>query len=246
MLALTILWAAFVHPVKSADATGATALSLQEHLQAPAAPYAASWCSATVRPAAYGLSALSRGSLVAAWSEGALCVGVDGMAGGGWTDLSVVGSVRIPITSALALGLRGSAFRRGAVGFESTLGGGLSTQIRLLLDPTWSVVCSVDDLLQLHTRFQPPSGTLRLGAAWEGAVTASAVASVQAEGAPDLHLAVLVPISTGVDLRARTGTAPLRLAAAVRLAVPSIPVLAVDVEWVGSLGMRTTWSIDLP
>ncbi len=246
MLVLTILLAAFVHPALAADATGATALSLLEHLLAPAAPYADSWCSATIRPAAYGLSALSRGSLAAALSDGSVCFGLDGMAGGGWTDLSIVAAVGIPITTGFRFGARGSVFRRGADGFAPTMGGVVSTQVHVILDPTWSVVCSVDDLLQLHTRFQPPSGTLRLGAAWEGAVTASAVASVQAAGAPDLHLSVLAPVSPNVHLRARTGTAPLRFAAAVRVAVASVPLLSVDVEWVGSLGMRTTWSIDLP
>lgn len=244
MLVLTILSVAFVHPVRAVDVTGATALTLSDRLLAPSAPYEASWCTVTLKPAAYGLAALSRGSVVAAWWQGDLCAGLEGMAGGGWTDLSLITTLRIPFTTAFSFGFRGSAMRRGADGFAPVVGGALSPHVRIILDPTWSVVCSVDDLLQFHTRFQPPSGTLRLGAAWEGAVTASAVISVSAVSAPDLQMSAVASVRPELDLRARIGTAPLRVAAAVRLAVASLPGVTADVEWVGPLGVRSTWAID--
>lgn len=246
MVVLTILLAGFVHPAWSADATGATAISLSERFGAPSAPFTLSSAAVAAQPLAYGLPELSAGRLSAAWLGGDLCAALEGSAGGGWMDLGLLAAVRLPITRQFNVGLGGSIVHQGATGFATVTEGTLSIQARIILDPTWSVVCSMDNVLQFHTRFQPPSGTLRLGAAWEGAVTASAVASIGAAGAPDLHVSMLTALTDDVGVRARFGTAPMRVAGAIRLFVPELTSVAVDVEWVASLGVRTTWTVDLP
>ena len=245
MLTMTILWGAFVQGALARDLSGATTLSLAECLSTPASALPPSPWSIMAEPAAYGHSELSSGSVCTSLSDASLLLGVQGTAGGDWTDLRGVVQHRWRITETFLVGSMANASWSGASGFPPDHGLDLTIHARLLLDPTWSVVCGIDRVLQLHTRFQPPSQALRLGASWKGAVAASAQLTVSADIGAVVTGQVAAPISERVRLRGSFSTAPISLAIASQVRLNSIPIL-MEVRWVDHLGMRTLLAVDLP
>ncbi len=236
---------AFVQGALARDLTGSTTLSLAECLTTPASTLPARPWSFLAEPAAYGHPELSRGAVCAALPSASMLLGVWGTAGAEWTDLHVIAQHRWAITGSFLVGSMADISWSGASGFPQGLGLDLSLHARLLLDPTWSVVCGIDRVLQVHTRFQPPSQALRLGAAWEGAVAASAALAVSADHGASVTAQVATPVSDLVDLRGSFTTAPVSLAIASRVHLHSMPIL-MEVRWVADLGLRTLLAVDLP
>ena len=246
MLTLTILWVPFVQGALAQDLTGTTSLALAECLATPAAVLPASAWSFQARPAAFGHVGLSDGAVCFQLPDLHVLSALQGTAGADWTDLHLVLQHRWMITDAFIVGTMTDASWAGARGFASNIGVDLTVHARLLLDPTWSVVCGLDRLLQLHTRFQPPSQALRLGASWEGAVAVSALLSVSAEYGASSALQVTGPLTDALEARGSFTSSPLAVAAAGRLHTTSIPPLTMELRWVADLGLQTSLMVDLP
>lgn len=246
MLTLTILWVPFVQGAPAQDLTGITSFGLAECLATPAAVLPASAWSFQARPAAYGHPGLSNGAVCFQLSDLHLLSALEGTVGADWTDLHVLLQHRWMITDAFMVGTMTDATWAGARGFASNIGVDVTVHARLLLDPTWSVVCGLDRLLQLHTRFQPPSQALRLGASWEGVVAVSALLSISTDHGASSVLQVAGALTDAVDARGSFTSAPLTVAAAGRLHTTSLPPLTMELRWVADLGLQTSLMVDLP
>ena len=245
MLSVTLLWCGFVQGACGQDLTGATALSLSEVRSEPAAALPENHWSFQVEPASYGHASLTEGSVSAAFAPAWLAT-VQGTGSELWTHLDAAVQARWFITPAFVIGSMASASWSGAAGFPSNVGGSATIHMTMQLDPTWSVACGLDRLLQVHTRFQPPARTLRLGVSWKGAVTvASGIDVSQADGSM-FWISAAAPVTDNVAIRGSVSSNPVSLAMATALSTPSIPPILVQVRWVDNLGMKASFALDLP
>ena len=228
------------------DATGVTVLTLFGRLTAPAVADTFSTYAFTCSPAPYGLMELSTASACMRVRPVDLVIGLTGLVGGGWSDLSMSASQRWMISSSFVVGTALRVNWSGARGFQSTVGAAATVHVLADLDDQWTIAGGIDELLSLGTWQERTAGSFRMGVGWKGPVHASANLRITPTRTTSLEL---VGVSSPVEPLLIMGgieTDPMMVMIGARLHAAPIWPVTIVLRYSLDLGLRTQLTVEVP
>ncbi len=256
MLALTLIVIAVVYDgqgrARASDdaftrlgATGRTALSIIDHLSLPAFAQPDTILAAGIRPAAFGLLALSDAVFVVPLSVATLSL--RGTATPRWIDLQPRAMRAWNLTPTFRVGVASSLRITMAPGFASHLEALVDIHAVITLDTLWTASCLVANAVRVGSTLESPLRGPRIHAAVARSI-GDFVASIDVALISGRDIGIMFEAadvrSTALRWRASFCTSPFALSAAFAMPLHNAMTLICEITHVEDLGYRTMLGVE--